>query len=139
MCGFFFKNNSKLDLTWLCSGEDIEVAELVHISWLEIKGTIWTVDLSPETLYEIVFVVKIIGGNISQFSVKLTMTYPNNESKKYHESLEEKPFDEWIEIWVGDFIMLPETVGHLNFSLDATDQMYKDGLVVKCAIIRPKN
>lgn len=139
MCGFFFKNNSKLDLTWLCSGEDIEVAELVHISWLEIKGTIWTVDLSPETLYEIVFVVKIIGGNISQFSVKLTMTYPNNESKKHHESLEEKPFDEWIEIWVGDFIMLPETVGHLNFSLDATDQMYKDGLVVKCAIIRPKN
>ncbi|XP_030963627.1 uncharacterized protein PHLOEM PROTEIN 2-LIKE A4-like [Quercus lobata] len=121
------------------SGEDIEVAELLHVTWLEVRGTIWTVDLSPETLYEIVFVVKIIGGSISQFSMKLTMTYPNNESKKHHESLEEKPFDEWIEIWVGDFIMSPEIVGNLNFSLDATDQMSKDGLVVKCAIIRPKN
>lgn len=109
------------------------------MSWLEVKGTIWTVDLSPETLYEIVFVIKIIGGNISQFSMKLTMTCPNKESEKHHESLKEKPSDEWIEIWVGDFRMSPEMVGHLKFSLDATDQIYKNGLVVKCAIIRPKN
>ncbi|GMY38090.1 protein PHLOEM PROTEIN 2-LIKE A1-like isoform X1 [Fagus crenata] len=121
------------------SGEDIEVAELIKVSLLELKGDVWTIDLSLGTQYEIVFVVKIIGGNISSFSVKLNINCPNFEFEERHESLEGKPLNEWFEIQVGEFIMSPKMVGHLKFSLHATDQSWKAGLVVKCAIIRPKN
>ncbi|THG07331.1 hypothetical protein TEA_012769 [Camellia sinensis var. sinensis] len=41
------------------SGEDIEVAELLDVCWLEVRGKIDTIDLSPGALYEIVFVLKV--------------------------------------------------------------------------------
>ena len=50
---FFF------NLTWLYSGEVIEVAELLGVCWLNIEGKIRTIDLSPGTEYEVVFVVKM--------------------------------------------------------------------------------
>lgn len=70
--------------------------------------------------------------------MKLTITFPNSESTTRYESLNGKPLNEWIQIQVGEFKMLPELVGHLKFSLEETNQTWKSGLVVKCAIVQPK-
>lgn len=116
------------------------MVELLAICWLEIGGSIWTVNLSPRTLYEIVFVVKIKGdNNISNFSLQLGINPPHSKSITHDVSLREKPFDQWIEIQVGEFLMSPQMVGHAGFYLKETSPPWKHGLLVKCAVIRPKN
>ncbi len=132
-------NSDGLNLPQLRCGEEVQVAELVEVCWLEIKGTIWTVDLSPGTLYEIVFVVKITNRGISRFSLKLTIALPDSTSVTRYEPLKEKPLHTWIEIQVGEFIMSPQNVGNMTFVLEEKGGDWKSGLLVKCAIIRPKN
>lgn len=123
------------------SGVDIEVVELLAICWLEISGSIWTVNLSPRTLYEIVFVIMIKkeDSNISNFSLQLGINPPHSEPITHHVSLKEKPSDQWIEIQVGEFLMSPQMVGHTKFYLKETSPPWKRGLFLKCAVIRPKN
>ncbi|XP_075644218.1 uncharacterized protein PHLOEM PROTEIN 2-LIKE A4-like [Castanea sativa] len=117
------------------SGEDIEVAELLSVCWLEITGEIWTVKLTPGTLYEIVFVIMIKeGGNISNYTLQLTI----DGSKGRSQSLKDTPRNEWLEMQVGEFMMAPERVGWLKFRLEEYSPDWKNGLVVKCVIIRPK-
>ena len=101
---------------------------------------IWTVNLSPGTLYEIIFVVKVKeGSNISNFPLHLIIGPQHLERITRHHSLEEDALGNWIEIQVGEFKMSPEMVGNLNFSLEEGTPEWKHGLLVKCAIIRPKN
>ncbi|GMY35119.1 protein phloem protein 2-like a1 [Fagus crenata] len=124
-------------------GEDIEVAKLVDVCWLEIQGTFRTIDLSLGTVYEVVFIVKMLKHN-SWFgeennSVTLTIILPRSKSLTRNEKLNKKPCEEWIEIQVGEFIISPENVGDITFKLDDRSSRWKTGLVLKCAIIRPKN
>ncbi|CAL5334298.1 unnamed protein product [Camellia sinensis] len=105
------------------NGEEIEVVELKKVGWLDIRGKFdRTIDLSPGTIYEIVFVVRMIDDGKTQ----------------RNESLEGKPVEEWFEILVGEFIMSLENVGSVEFSMDEHGAPWKSGLIVKCAIIRPK-
>ncbi len=113
-----FPNSDNLNLTWFCSGEDIEVAELLEVCWLDIQGTIQTIDLSPGTVYEVVFVVKMKDKGKFNYSVNLTIVLPRSKRLTRHENLNEKPLGKWIEIQVGEFIMSPENVGDLTFKLD---------------------
>lgn len=116
------------------------MAELMYICWLEISGSIWTVKLSPGTLYEIVFVVMIKGGSsISDCSLQLGIIPQHSKSITHDVSLTEKASDQWIEIQAGEFLMSPQMVGHMNFYLKETNPIWKDGLLVKSAVIRPKN
>ena len=122
------------------SGEDIEVAELQEICWLHIQGKIQTIDLSPGTEYEVVFVVKITGeGNIQNYSMTLQIILPSSKSLTRNESLNKKPIKEWCEILAGEFLMSPENVGEITFKLGEYSSDWKTGFVLKCAIIRPKN
>ncbi|KAL4614289.1 hypothetical protein ACB092_07G043900 [Castanea dentata] len=122
------------------SREDIEVAELQEVCWLHIEGKIQTIDLSPGTEYEVVFVVKITGkGNMRHYSMTLEIILPSSKSLKRNESLNEKPIEEWFGIQAGEFLMSPENVGEITFKLGEYSSDWKTGLVVKCAIIRPKN
>lgn len=136
-----FQHSDCLNLTHLCSDEDIEVAELKNVCYLDISGKIWTVDLSPRILYEVVFVIKIKkNSNISNFMLKLTVAPPDLSSvQPRYEKLKEKPLETWIEILVGEFKMSPQNVGNMTFRLEETSTgLWKRGLLVKCAIIRPK-
>lgn len=137
-----FQHSDCLNLTYLCSGKDIEVAELISVCYLEISGRIWTVDLSPGALYEVVFVIKIKEyNNISTFLLKLTVVPPDVRfAQQRYEKINEKPLEEWVEIVVGEFVMLPQNVGNVTFRLEGTETvLWKCGLLVKCAILRPKN
>lgn len=145
----------KLDICWSdhsdywkwtneeTSGEEIEVAELKEVCWLDIRGKFdRTIDLSPGTMYEIVFVVRMIDddeyySHISNCTVTLVMILPRSRTQR-NESLEGKPVEEWFDILVGEFIMSPENVGSVEFSMEEHGADWKGGLIVKCAIIRPK-
>ncbi|XP_058186317.1 lectin-like [Rhododendron vialii] len=119
------------------SGKDIEVAELLKICWLEIGGAIRTINLSPGTLYEIVFIL-MKRNNDSQFNLDLTIKPQHSKALKRSESLEDKPLNNWFEVLVGEFMLSAQYVGYMEFSLGQYDGDWKHGLVVKCAIIRPK-
>ncbi|XP_058182125.1 protein PHLOEM PROTEIN 2-LIKE A1-like [Rhododendron vialii] len=120
------------------SGEDIEVAKLLLVYWLDIKGSIQTIDLSPATLYEIVFLVKLIDGH-SMTSLKLVIIPQYSKTLTRSESLQGKPLESWFEILVGEFMMSREYSGNMNFGLEQQHVgEAKNGLVVKCAIVRPK-
>ena len=137
-----FQHSDCLNPTHLCSGEDIEVAELEDVYYLEISGRIWTVDLSPGTLYEVVFVIKIKEyNNISNILLKLTVVPPDVRFvQQRYEKINEKPLEKWIEIVVGEFVMSPQNVGNVTFLLEGAEtRSWKSGLLVKCAILRPKN
>ncbi|KAI8014714.1 Protein PHLOEM PROTEIN 2-LIKE A1 [Camellia lanceoleosa] len=124
------------------SGEEIEMAELKKVSWLDIRGFFdRTIDLSPGTMYEIVFVVRMIGDDeyythISNYIVTLVLILPGSKTQR-NESLKGRRVEEWFEIQVGEFIMSPENVGSIEFSMEEHGD-WKSGLILKCAIIRPK-
>ncbi|XP_058186308.1 lectin-like isoform X2 [Rhododendron vialii] len=121
------------------SGEDIEVAKLSAVCWIDIKGYIRTINLSPGTLYEIVFEVKkFVGWANSNFSFDLVIKPQHSKALTRTESFERKLLDDWFELRVGEFWMSPEYVGNMEFGLEQHDGSWKSGLVVKCAIIRPK-
>ncbi|KAM3694125.1 hypothetical protein ACB098_07G034300 [Castanea mollissima] len=122
------------------SGEDIEVAELLEVCWLDIEGKIQTMNLSLRTVYEVVFVVKIKDKyrNCND-SETLTIILPHSKTLTRLENLSKRPSGNWIEILVGEFEMSPENVGEMTFKLEQHSNNWKSGLVVKCAIIRPKN
>ncbi|KAF3947923.1 hypothetical protein ACB098_07G034700 [Castanea mollissima] len=122
--------------------EDIEVAELLGVCWLEIKGEIRTIDLSPGTVYEVVFVVKMLHEDRCRkwnYPVTLNLILPHSKKETRYENLAEKPRGKWFEIQVGEFKMTPENVGEISFQLEEFSSDWKCGLVLKCAVIRPKN
>lgn len=127
-------------LTGLYSGEVIEVAELLGVCWLNIEGKIRTIDLSPGTEYEVVFVVMMNDGyqNTWNNSVTLTIILPGSKPLTRSENLSGKPIGIWIDVKVGEFRMTPENVGEITFKLSEYSSEWKEGLVLKCAIIRPK-
>lgn len=130
---FFF------NLTWLYSGEVIEMAELLGVCWLNIEGKIRTIDLSPGTEYEVVFVVKMNGYQKTwKNSVTLMIILPSSKSLTRSENLSGKPVGIWIDVKVGEFRMTPENVGEITFKMGEYSSEWKGGLVLKCAIIRPK-
>lgn len=130
---FFF------NLTWLYSGKVIEVAELLGVCWLNIEGKIRTIDLSPVTEYEVVFVVKINNDYQEYYewknSVTLTIILPSSKPLTHSENLSGKPRGIWIDVKVGEFRMTPENVGEITFRLGEYSSEWKGGLVLKCAII----
>lgn len=125
-------------MTCFCSGEEIEVAEVLEVCWLEVGGAIRTINLSSGTSYEIVFVLKIFETDI-KYILDLTIKPQHSKALKRSESLQERPLEKWFEVLVGEFMFSTQYVGDLEFSMGQHDWQWKNGLVVKCAIIRPKN
>nr|XP_023919331.1 uncharacterized protein PHLOEM PROTEIN 2-LIKE A4-like isoform X2 [Quercus suber] len=118
------------------SGEVIEMAELLGVCWLNIEGKIRTIDLSPGTEYEVVFVVKM--NDTWKNSVTLTIILPSSKILTRSENLSGEEGGNWIDVKVGEFRMTPENVGEITFKMGEYSSEWKGGLVLKCAIIRPK-
>lgn len=118
----------------------MEMAVLLDVCWLEIKGTFRTIALSPGTLYEVAFVVKMRetkNGWNSLVIVELTL--PDGKCQTSERFLGDiRIDDDWAEVLVGEFTMSATTVGELAFSLSETTGQWKSGLVIKGVILRPK-
>ncbi|CAL5387007.1 unnamed protein product [Camellia sinensis] len=101
--------------------------------WTTLKETRIDVAELLQVFYEIVFVVRMI--KYQDFSLKLTIILPNSKKRTRNESLNENPLGSWFDIQLGEFKMSPENVRTMEFSLEDHVELWKSGLIVKCAII----
>ncbi|XP_024011106.1 uncharacterized protein PHLOEM PROTEIN 2-LIKE A7 [Eutrema salsugineum] len=121
----------------------IEVAILNEVYWLDIRGTFYTSKLTPETKYEVVFVVKLEETASGweepvNLSLKLVMRDKSEVLQEQTLCLEDYICDEWVDIRVGDFVAPPEdALVKLVFIMNQYDDtVRKTGLVVKGVAIR---
>ncbi|KAM7530249.1 hypothetical protein LguiB_033659 [Lonicera macranthoides] len=119
----------------------VDVAELLLVFWLDINGKFDTKNLSPGTMYEVVFVVMVTDDSSGwQVPVNLKLILPDGNKQEKTEILDDKPQEEWTEVHVGEFISVPEKGGNIEFYLYENEILgAKSGLLVKGAIIRPKS
>ncbi|KAF8029579.1 hypothetical protein BT93_E2100 [Corymbia citriodora subsp. variegata] len=119
---------------------DILVPQLLKVSWFLLLGKFKTSALSPQTEYEVAFVVKLVRNDRKwPLPVNLELDVPNRPKQMRTENLERKPKEKWIKIRAGEFEMGPETVGTIVFTLHETCQTFKSGLILKGVLIHPKD
>ncbi|GAV57496.1 PP2 domain-containing protein [Cephalotus follicularis] len=129
---------------WNCfketSDEDIEVAKLSHVCWLDVRGKFKISDLSPGIVYEIVYVVKLTKGASGwELPIMLKLALPNGKVQERQVILLDKPRGEWIELNVGNFVVEKGEEREVNFDLYEHGGHWKKGLIIKGAILRPKS
>ncbi|KAE8037270.1 hypothetical protein FH972_009871 [Carpinus fangiana] len=128
---------------WNCfketSEENIEVAKLSHVCWLDMRGKLSLSELSPEVVYEIVYVVKLTKGASGwEFPILLRLSLPNGRVQERQVSLLEKPRRQWMELNVGNFQTKNGESGEVGFDIYQHGGHWKKGLIIKGAIFRPK-
>ncbi|XP_010529290.1 PREDICTED: protein PHLOEM PROTEIN 2-LIKE A1-like [Tarenaya hassleriana] len=120
----------------------VEGVELKNVCWLDISGKFETVNLTPGTTYEVVFVVKLEDpayGWDTPVNVKLTLPSGQQISDR-KVILKEKMRYQWLDIPAGEFVPSSENAGEIRFSMYEHDSgTWKKGLFVKGVAIRPKS
>uniref|UniRef100_A0A5B7B4V9 Protein PHLOEM PROTEIN 2-LIKE A1-like n=1 Tax=Davidia involucrata TaxID=16924 RepID=A0A5B7B4V9_DAVIN len=120
--------------------ENIEVVKLSHVCWLDVRGKFKISDLSPGIVYEIAYVVKLTNGASGwELPITLRLSLPDGTLKERQVSLLEKPRGQWIELNVGNFQSQDGENREVCFDLYEHGGHWKSGLVIKGAILRPKN
>ncbi|XP_038689908.1 protein PHLOEM PROTEIN 2-LIKE A1-like [Tripterygium wilfordii] len=119
----------------------MDVAELLNVCWLEVHGRLDATKLSPGTLYEVAFVIMLKDPAYGwETPVNFRLILPNGMKKEHKENLMTKPRGQWLEIPVAEFRTSPESTGEMEISMyEYEGGVWKKGLVVKGALIRPKN
>ncbi|KAM7270381.1 hypothetical protein ACFE04_029595 [Oxalis oulophora] len=118
-----------------------DAAELLNVCWLEIHGNFDTAMLSPETLYEAVFVIMLKDPTYGlEVPVNVRLSLPSGNKQEHKEKLMDKPRGQWIEIPAGEFKTSPDHIGKTEISMFEYEAgQWKKGLAVKGIVIRPKN
>ncbi|EEF38353.1 ATPP2-A2, putative [Ricinus communis] len=129
--------------SWNCfketGEENIEVAKLSHVCWLDVRGKFNMADLSPGTAYEVIYVVKLTKGASGwELPITLKLSLPNGEVRERQVVLLQKPVGQWIELNVGNFLTKKGDKGEVCFDVFEHGGHWKNGLIVKGAILRPK-
>ncbi|KAH7837926.1 hypothetical protein Vadar_019626 [Vaccinium darrowii] len=118
----------------------IDVAELLRVCWLEMNGKFEMVNLSPDTVYEVVFLVMLKDSSFGwEVPVNVKLILPDGTTQQHQEKFMAKPRGSWIEIPAGEFGTSSEKIGDIQFSLYETESgQWKSGLIIKGVVIRPK-
>lgn len=96
-------------------------------------------DLSPEVEYEIVYVVKLTKGASGwELPIRLQLSLPDGRVQERQVCLLEKPRKQWMELNVGNFQSKDRESGEVGFDLFEHGGHWKTGLIIKGAILRPK-
>ncbi|CAH2078497.1 unnamed protein product, partial [Thlaspi arvense] len=119
------------DLDQISSGASIEVAKLEWVAWLEVVGVFETENLTPNSLYEVVFVVKLIDPAQGwEVPVNFKLVLPTGETKERQENMNLLGRNRWMEILVG--LRRKISPGRFEFSMYVVKGgLWKSGLVVK--------
>ncbi|TMW95278.1 hypothetical protein EJD97_009147 [Solanum chilense] len=127
------------------SDEKILAAELKSVRWLEVCGRFDTEALTPEKLYEVVFVVKIKEYADGLESITLRLIIPNKSSKDVTVNLMNvTPREQWTKVPVGELFTMSELKRkkkreEIEIFLYETEKLNcKQGLVIKGIVIHPK-
>ncbi|XP_031399894.1 uncharacterized protein LOC116210202 isoform X2 [Punica granatum] len=116
----------------------VEIIKLKDICWLDVSGKFQTVDLSPETEYEIVLRIKI-GTKIRGFylPVNYIIRLPNGIRREDTIDFRTYMKGSWHNIMLHKFKMTPENVGQLQFRLYEHSEHWKSGLVLAGISFKP--
>ncbi|XP_018489738.1 protein PHLOEM PROTEIN 2-LIKE A6-like [Raphanus sativus] len=127
------------------NGKAIDIATLKVVYWMNIEGNSFTSQLTPETKYEVVFVVKLEEDAIGwhePVNLLLIVTMRDKTVIQQEQTRFLDPYigdKEWVDIKAGDFVAPPkESPARISFTMcqhDAT--VRKTGLVVKGVAFRP--
>ncbi|KAF5200131.1 Phloem protein 2-like a1 [Thalictrum thalictroides] len=149
-------------------GVVVEMAELLKVCWLEVNGSLDLSLLSPNNMYEIVFIIKL-DNEAAGWETPVTLKTRFIDAEEVHKlsllpkprgqwievqvlgdsepdiktrksSLLTKPRGQWFELQAGEFYADPNIKKkHICFSLCGYEGgKWKSGLLIKGAIIRPK-
>ncbi|TXG66482.1 hypothetical protein EZV62_007757 [Acer yangbiense] len=122
------------------SDDNIEVAKLSHVCWLDVRGKFKISDLSPGIVYQVAYVVKLTKGASGwELPITLRLSLPGEEVQDRQVSLLEKPRGEWIELNVGNFLTDGRQTREVCFDIYQHGGHWKNGLIIKGAILRPKD
>ncbi|KAF6147674.1 hypothetical protein GIB67_003005 [Kingdonia uniflora] len=129
-----------------------EVAELLAVWWLEVRGSIKTRELSPDTTYEAYFVY-----NLAKRSQRFGVTDPHLEvlieilgiegsEKKRSVCLDRKSEDNppqlrrdgWMEIKMGEFLNVHGEDTEVQTTIREISSSVKAGLFIQGIEFRPK-
>ncbi|XP_044478232.1 phospholipase A1-II 1-like [Mangifera indica] len=124
---------------WSWKTEDnIEIAELVQVHWLDVKTNFPAQMLTPRTSYEVLFVLRRNEKAKELTNSNLKLVLPNQNASEVTVDLSTLPTNEWKEIQVGGFESSCGMSGDMEISLyEHNSQIKKVGLVVNKIIIRP--
>ncbi|XP_059628702.1 putative F-box protein PP2-B12 [Cornus florida] len=147
--------------TWISLPESrfTEVAELVDVCWLEIRGKISTQMLSPDTTYAAYLVfkwatraigfenqageswVRLSGGEGEKRSFYLDPRgLPRRRTRRTcTDQYPKERGDRWLEIELGEYLNKSGEDGELEIHLQNLTSHWKSGLIVQGIEIRPKN
>ncbi|CAH2046377.1 unnamed protein product [Thlaspi arvense] len=123
---------------------EVAIATMKEEYWTNITGNFNTRKLTPETKYEVVFVVKLEENADGWHEpVKLNLKMVMHDKREF---LQEqvvyldtyKDDDEWVDIKAGDFVAPPNNLpARITFTMSQhDDSIRKTGLLVKGAAIR---
>lgn len=123
-----------------CSDNFVVGAKLLEVWWLDIRGRFDVTKLSPSTVYQVVFDIKLEKFTFKfDTPVNLILAPPNGFTQERKENLEHMPRGEWLEILAGEFTTGLDPNGHLEFGLFHHDnKIVKRGVLIKGVTIRPK-
>lgn len=118
----------------------VELAELLDVCWLEAHGRFDVSKLSPETAYEVVFVILVQSWGYGwEVPVNFRVTLPDGRKQERVENLREKQMGDWIEIKAGEVSTSEYKEGEMEVSMFEYGGHWKSGLVLKGVLIKPKN
>ncbi|KAF8011525.1 hypothetical protein BT93_J1968 [Corymbia citriodora subsp. variegata] len=119
---------------------DIPVPKLEKESPLLIQGRFKTRALSPNTMYEVAFVVQLITSYVTAPSLaQLELVLPDGTKQTRKEDLNSRSGYEWINLCAGEFMMGPKTVGTIIFALQWRLDPKRTGFILKGVRIHPKD
>jgi hypothetical protein len=96
-------------------------------------------ELSPKVVYEIVYLVKLTNGASGwELPIVLKLSLPDGRTQERQLSLSEKPRKQWIELNVGNFQTENGGSGEVCFDIYQHGGHWKNGLIIKGAVVRPK-
>ncbi|KAL3720502.1 hypothetical protein ACJRO7_005337 [Eucalyptus globulus] len=122
---------------WLTDSDGNELAKVVKTRWLEIRGSFWTMNLSPNAVYKVAFRLKMetssstMGGQ----TVNLKLSLPDGTYQERQETLPVS-HDSWGELEVGQFTMTAQNVGKMEFAMEQLFGRWRDGLIIKSVEIK---
>lgn len=123
-----------------CSDVFVDVAEMLNVCWLEVQGKFKTVNLSPGIVYEVQLVMMLRDPAYGwEVPVNVRLTLQDGTTQEHKENFMEKPRGQWVEIPIGEFMVVPEKVEEIEVYIYEYEQgIWKRGLVIKGVIIQPK-
>ena len=117
---------------------DVEVAQLLDVCWLEVKGKIEMKRLETGVKYDVMFVILMIDPSGFEPKATLSLELPSGKRQERKVSLQAIEPKQWTKVKVGDFVATEEK-GDVVFSLTNYEKLnWKKGMIIEGVLIQAR-